>query len=297
MLKEIDDLAVELDGLYQQALDRLEQQATDVLAIDEEIKKVLQRSADHESILQWDPERAMPPHTAFRSLALQIIRRATDLVPAENPLLESHYYDLLAWPEDPARNERTLRDQIAARIAYARQQSLSEFWARLQTRIVPTANPGESRRRALDEFVLNIGQPVPEAILVPTLFGHSSYTLCLALHRAKGEMEFVISPKHLQQIYAVGHALATLLLIAGRHKPANSISEALSACSNRVRGNFGLYAHRDHFPAGSEMSIRLHKDHVQFIVSPELYQLLQNAIALPYPNVQFVDAAMSDLVL
>lgn len=297
MSAEIDHMVDQLDALYQQALDRLETQSADVLAIDQEIKRVLQRGSENENILQWDPERAMPPHTAFRALAVQIIAKASGTVPAETPLLESHYYDLLSWPEDPLRTDHCLKDQIAARIGFARKQSLREFWARLQSRIAPHANLDDSRRRAVDDFVHTIGRPVPEAILVPTLFGAHSSTLCLELHRTKAEMEFMISPRHLHQIYAVGHALATLLLINGVHKAASGINEALSAASNKLRNNFGLYAHRDHFPGGPEMSLRLHKDHVQYIVSADLYQLVTNAVSLPYPNVQFVDASLSDLVL
>lgn len=293
---DIDAMVDELDELYRQALDRLEVQATDVLALDDEIKRVLQRSAQNERILEWDPERAMPPHTAFRALALQIIQRASTELPSETPLLESHYSDLLTWNEEPT-SAKTIRDQIAARIEFARGRSLRDFWTRLQTRIKPHDNPKASLRRAIDDFVLTIGQPVPEAILVPTFFHRESFALCLEFNRERGEMEYTVTPRQLQQIFAVGHSLATLLLLQGLHKPAIGINEALAASSNRLRANFGLYAHRDQYPGGTELLLRLHKDHVQFICTPFLFELLSKALSQPYPNVQFVDASMSDLVL
>lgn len=294
MIDDVALLAQQLDEVYQQALTRLAQQTRDSILIDQALRRLLDQTSEDASVLQWDPERAMPPHSAFRSLALKLIERAHALTSNEFPLLETHYADLLSWSAEPKRYDLSPADQFLARIAFAREQTLSSFWEKLKTRLSPQSNPYRSERNAVVDLVQCFGTEVPEAVLLPKLSFPSTTALVLKLPRAFKEHPFSMSPSNAERLNCAVQSVSTLLLLARHQKAATGLNEGMGMLSGKLRGNFSQYAHKDTYYCGLTGSMVLFEDHIQLRIHHELFEDIRASVTRHTHNPQWVDAHLTE---
>lgn len=293
MSEDIGQLAEKLDAIYQETLDRLEQQTRDSILIDQALRRLLDQDGD-QSVLQWDPERAMPPHAAFRALALKLIERAHAITSNEFPLLEIHYADLISWSGEPRRYELPPAEQFIARINYARAQSLQAFWLKLSTRLAPESRPYDAETEAVTDIVACFGKEVPEAILIPTVRHQGSVALILLLPRGFREQAYSMSPGNLERLCCGVQAISTLLLLDRRIKSATALNEAIAGLNGRLRTSFSQYAHKDTYYWTDTGTIVLFQDHVQVRIPVDLFPIIQSAVARQVHNPQFVGALLNE---
>jgi hypothetical protein len=291
--QDLQSLARKLDAIYLETLDRLEQQTRDSILIDQALRRLLDQDGD-QSVLQWDPERAMPPHAAFRSLALKLIERAHAITSHEFPLLETHYADLLSWSAEPRRYELPPSEQFIARINYARAQSLQAFWLKLSTRLVPDARPYDAEVDAVADLATCFGKQVPEAVLIPTVRHPGSLALVLLLPRGFREQAYSLSSTNLERLCCGVQAISTLLLLQRQVKSATALNEAVASLTGRLRASFGQYAHKDTYYWAETGTLVLFQDHIQLRIPQELFSPIQDAALRHLNNPQFVGALLTE---
>lgn len=293
MSEEILELAEKLDAIYQETLDRLEQQTRDSVIIDQALRRLLDQDGD-QSVLQWDPERAMPPHAAFRALALKLIERAHAVASNDFPLLEVHYADLLSWSGEPRRYELPPSEQFIARINYARAQSLRSFWLKLSTRLAPETRPRDAEIEAVTDLVACFGKEVPEAVLIPTVRHEHAVALVQLLPRGFREQAYSMSPGNLERLCCGVQSISTLLLLERRLKSATALNEAMAALTGKLRTHFNQYAHKDTYFWSEHGTIVLFQDHVQLRIPVDLFPAIQAAVGRHVHNPQFVGALLNE---
>lgn len=286
----IEDLVDQLDVLFQNTLDRLESQTRDAIIIDRALRQLLEQHESDESILNWNPEKAISPKLAFRALALKVIHQADQAITREAPISPLDYEDLLTWPDEPRRRSHggNVADEFLKRIEYARNKSLGEFWQQFQTRIAPDRDPALAQITAVTDMLAAFAVELPNEHLIPfSRAANGAYVVPHALRRGDSDLEWVIRPEQMNAIARANHALATMCQLKGEGLFASLILEMNTTLHNKLKTSFNQYAPNDQFLAGGVLSLRLQRDHVDFRMSKPLYDIVLETMR-PVRGLHFV---------
>lgn len=277
MSRDYEKLILELDGVYQESLVRLESQTRDAMFIESALRKLLDQSPGDDAVLEWDPQRAMNPKIAFRSIALRIIEVARNDVTRGLGITKIDYEDLLTWTDEPIR-KGTSSENFLAYIEYAKDKTLKEFWQRLQARIQPDKDPEMSARQAVSDLMNAFAITFPKQVVIPFTRINNMHALSLSLRRCTDDLALVISPTQLQSIVRANHAISTLLILNAKTSAAEQIYEATNSIQNRMSSNYFMYKHKDTFFAGSSLQIRFMREYVNYSMHPSVFDLVKKEI-------------------
>lgn len=286
----IDDLVGRLDVLYQNTLDRLESQTRDAIIIDRALRQLLDQRESDESILNWNPEKAISPKLAFRALALKIINQADQAITRESAINPLDYEDLLMWPDEPRRRAQggSASDEFLLRIEYARSKTLADFWQQFQTRIAPDRDPALAQITAVTDLLGAFAVELPTEYLIP--FSQASngvYVLPHGLKRGEADLEWVIRPEQMNAIARANHALATMCQLKHQGLFAGLILEMNTTLHNKLKTSFNQYTPNDQYLAGGVLSLRLQRDHIDFRMSKQLFDIVGETMK-PVRGLHFV---------
>lgn len=286
---EIDELVGKLDGIFQDTLDRLESQARDAVLIDKAIKQLLDQHDSDEDIMNWDPEKAISPKNAFRALALKLIHasdKANTRTVSVSPL---DYEDLLAWPDEPRKRNGSHVEELFQRIEYARAKSLGAFWDQYRTRIAPESDPVQAKISAVTDLINAFAIGMPHEFIVPfSPRGQGAYVMPFSLRRAPHELEWVIRNDTLCAIARANHALATICQLNSAGTLAALILEMNSALHSKLKSSFRKYQPGELFIAGATVSLVMHREHIDFKLSKDMFALVRDAMQ-PVRGLHFVN--------
>lgn len=283
-------LACELDTVYLQALDRMESQTRDAMLIDKTLRQLLDQRESDESILNWDPARAISPRLAFRSLALRLIHESTRVKTRQVDVNRQDYEDLLAWSDAPKRRHGKPVEDFLDCIEHGRTKRLSEFWQSLRSRISPDADPVQARINATADLLGAFSVQLPTEHIVPFIPINRDQTIVpYQIGRDEADLEWVITQTALDDISRVNHAISTLCQLAGHDLYSTLILEMNMSFHQRMRSSFNRYRPQESFPAGGVVSMRLHRDNVDFRFSGEIFELVLAALS-PIRGLHFVQS-------
>jgi len=272
---DLDALVRQLDILFQNTLDRLESQTRDAIIIDRTLRQLLDQNETEESVINWDPEKAISPKRAFRSLALRLIHEADQAVTRDSTINSLDYEDLLAWPDEPRRRAGSAADEFLKRIEYARAKSLAGFWAQFQARIAPDRDPLQAQITAISDLLTAFAVELPSQYIVPFAhIGDGVHILPLGLKRAEQDLEWVVKAEVMNTIAKANHALATVCQLNREGTLAALILEMNSTFHNKLKASFRQYAPADQFLAGGVLSLRMQRDHIDFRLSRRLFEMV-----------------------
>lgn len=289
MPKNVDTLVLELDEIYQESLNRLENQTRDAMFIDSAIRKLLDQSPNDDSVLEWDPKLAMNPKIAFRALSLQIIEAARKDVTRGLGITKIDYEDLLTWTDEPGRKQ-TASESFLAYIDYSRTKTLKEFWHRLQARIRPDQDPEASVLQAVADLMNAFAITLPKQIVIPYTKVNSHSALSLPLKRLETDLELVISSVQLQNIIRANHAISTILLLNHKATAAEQIYEATNSIQNRMKANYYQYQHKDTFHAGASLQIRFMREYVNYAMDAPVFDMVRREIMAKDTKAEYLPA-------
>lgn len=286
----IEDLVGRLDVLYQNTLDRLESQTRDAIIIDRALRQLLEQNESDDSILNWNPEKAISPKLAFRALALKIIHQADQAITREVAISPLDYEDLLMWPDEPRRRGQgsSASDEFLRRIEYARGKTLADFWQQFQTRIAPDRDPALAQITAVTDLLGAFAVELPNEYLIP--FSRASngiYVIPHALKRDEADLEWVIRPEQMNTITKANHGLATMCQLKHQGLFASLILEMNTTLHNKLKTSFSQYAPNDLFVAGGVLSLRMQRDHIDFRMSQPLFDIVAETMK-PVRGLHFV---------
>jgi hypothetical protein len=289
---QISTLIYDLDVVFQSTLDRLESWARDALIIDKAIRQILDQPDEDDSVLNWNPERAMSPRHAFRALAQRVVQAADEtLTRTDNAITTLDYEDLLNWPDEPKRQPgQPLAHELFRRIEYARRKTLRAFWNRLSVRIAPDRDPEAARISATSDLVSAFGVETPERMLVPYRSRESFRTLLLPFNRTIGDIEWTVHAPALVNMTGANHALATLCRLDGDATVAASIHELNGSLHSRMKTSFRQYKPRETYFAGDHLQIVLCRDHVDYRLGERVWSRVWDALPSSSMDLQFVDS-------
>jgi hypothetical protein len=286
----IEDLVDQLDVLYQNTLDRLESQTRDAIIIDRALRQLLDQNESDESILNWNPEKAISPKLAFRALALKIIHQADQAITREVAISPLDYEDLLMWPDEPRRRGQgsSAADEFLRRIDYARNKTLADFWQQFQTRIAPDRDPALAQITAVTDLLGAFAVELPNEYLIPyTRASGGIYVLPHAIKRGPADLEWVIRPEQMSAIARANHGLATMCQLRHQGLFATLILEMNATLHNKLKTCFNQYTPNDLYVAGGVLSLRLQRDHIDFRMSQQLFEIVAETMK-PVRGLHFV---------
>jgi hypothetical protein len=286
----VDRLIDDLDLLYQNVLDRLESQTRDALIIDQAIRRLLDQSDSEEAVLNWQPERAMSPKTAFRALALRLIPHAEALATRPVGVSRLDYEDMLVWPDEPVRRGVSLADDFVDRIRYARTKTIREFWDRLHGRISPEGNPALSLDTAATDLLRAFATPHPEMVSISTARLGDRQGLLLPLSKAHNDVDLVLSVSGLQNITRANHAISTLCALEGRPEIGTSVYELTGNLHQRLTSSFRQYRPGETYYADDYLRVRMDRGHILYAMDRQLFELVRSTLPRFAENLQFVQA-------
>lgn len=269
-------LAGQLDEVFQRTLDRLETQIRDALLIDRELRLLLEQNESDESIINWDPERAISPKYAFRSLALRLIKEADTAVTRESAISPLDYEDLLNWVDEPRRRSGMPTQDVLLRVEYARQKRLATFWTQFQARIAPDREPMVAHITAIEDLLSSFAVSMPTEYVIPfSRISAETLIIPFALQRRDEDLEWVVREDVMGKIAKANHAIATICQLQHESVFASLILEMNATFHNKMRTGFQQYTPDDHFLAGGVLSMRMKRDHIDYRMSPQLFDLLK----------------------
>lgn len=287
--EDLDDLAKQLDIVFQNTLDRLEVQTRDAIIIDRALRQLLDQNETDESIINWDPERAISPKLAFRALALRLIHEADKAVTREATINSLDYEDLLAWPDEPRRRVNSAADEFLIRIEHARTKSVAEFWHQFQARIAPDRDPIHAQISATSDLLSAFAVELPTEFIVPFVpIGEGIHILPFGLKRQKDDLEWVIHQDVMNNVFRTNHALATICLLHKETMLSTLILEMNTAFHSKMKTTFRQYTPNEQFLAGGVLSLRMQRDHIDFRLSRPLFDMVQQAMS-PVRGLHFVN--------
>jgi len=291
----ISTLIFDLDILFQSALDRLESQARDAVIIDKALRQILDQPDEDASVLNWSPERAMSPRTAFRALAQQVVQAADATVTRnDNAITTLDYEDLISWPDEPKRLPgQSPTHELFRRIQYARTKSLRDFWNRFVVRIAPDRDPAAAILSAATDLVSAFGVEMPDRLLVPYRSKAPYRTLLLPFHRTPEDIEWTVHAPALVKLTRANHALATICRVHGDTSIAAAIHEANGALHARMKTSFRQYRPRETFLAGDYLHMQFCRDHVAYRLGNRIWERVWEALPQHIHSLQFVDSPES----
>lgn len=276
---DINQLAGELDVVFQQALDRMESQTRDAIFIDHTLRQLLDQAATDDSIINWDPERAISPKLAFRSLALRLIKVGQGSKTREGTLTPLDYEDLLSWPDAPRRAYGTPAADFLKCIEHARSKRLSDFWVQLRSRIAPASDPQQATINATADLLAAFAIVLPHQFVVPVASGPNGQLIIpFSIRRESYDLEWVVPTEALESVSRALHALATLCHLGGEPSFANVLLELNLSLHNRMRSTLRKYSYNERFTAGGIITIRLQRDNIHFVLTPWIYDQARLAL-------------------
>lgn len=284
-----DALVEDLDALYQESLVRLENQTRDAMFIDSAIRRLLDQAPGDDSVIEWDPKRAMNPRLAFRSIALRIVEESRKDVTRGLGITKIDYEDLLVWTDEPQR-KGTVSESFLAYIEYARTKTLKEFWHRLQARIRPDQDPETSAQQAVADLMNAFAIVLPKQVVIPYTRVLSKDALSLSLQRQEHDLELVISPVQLQNIIRANHAICTLLLLHNKTPAAEHIYEVTNSIQNKMKSNYCQYQHKDVYHASSTMQIRFMRENVNYAMEDFVFDIVRKEITTRDTQAEYLPA-------
>jgi len=284
------ELAKQLDLVFQNTLDRLEAQTRDAIIIDRALRQLLEQSETDESIINWDPERAISPKLAFRSLALRLIREADKAITRTSAISPMDYEDLLSWADEPRRRTGSATEDFLKRIEYARAKKLIAFWAQFQARIAPDRDPIQAQIHAIGDLLQSFAHELPNEFVIPCSKISTELTIVpMALHRGDEDLEWVVKSESLNNVAKANHALATICQLQQQPLLASLILEMNATFHSKLRTSFMQYSPDEQFLAGGIMSMRMKRDHIDYRMSNQLFAIIRTTMA-PIRGLHFVNA-------
>lgn len=269
---DLQGLVEQLDTLYQNALDRLEAQTNDAIGFDRDLRRLLDQSETDESIVNWDPERAISPRLLYRSLALRLIKQSDAAVTRDVAISPMDYEDLLSWSDEPHPRSGNHKQDLLRRIQYARTKRLATFWSQFQARIAPDRDPVQARITALSDLLCVFAIEQPAKYIVPYSPLLSGVVIVpFALKRVDGDLDWVVKQETMTLISKANHALATICQLGQSSLMATLILEMNTTIHSKLRSSLYKYSPNEQFLAGGMLSTRLRRDYIDYRMSPELF--------------------------
>ncbi|WP_199047331.1 MULTISPECIES: hypothetical protein [unclassified Dyella] len=287
---ELDPIIASLDTLYQGALDGLEAFTRHALAVTDRLSdmKLTVSRLDGLSIV---PERAMSPQDAFRQLADILVTRARPVLDPFGQRSRVRVEDLIDWSGEPPRHNLSHLQHGLQKIDYARSKSLRDFFQRVVIRLTPEAVPDHAKSLAAFDLVGCIGVALPNAHVVRYARTDAGTIASMRLGRDEGQMPWHLTPAHLIAIDKMFVALAAVCAIAGMAAEAVQITERGESIVQRLRQSTTQYKSGDQHVVGLAARMTLHRDRIDILFAPDVWQVIQDVITECISGVKFIDNA------
>lgn len=281
-------LVAELDAVYQDATQRLEQQARDAQHLDQRVRRVLNLTTSGAPL--FDPRRPMSPRQTFRALAMQIVDLIQTTSGRKVPLATADFDDLLAWPTEPNRPGVSQADEIMQGLAIARQQSLHTFWDRLRLRVTPETDPQRAIAQAIADLLEAFAIPQPDAVVVPYIAMPPQRALSMDLRRQDEDLEWVLSESQRRRMTRANHAIATVCLLNGQPDVAEAIHHTNHQIAQRLQTRFGQYEAGFVHTGTQDIQIAFARDVIAYRLRMPIYERLTDTLATHTAGITFVPA-------
>lgn len=293
MTQTIEHLVGELDAIYQETTERLQQQALDAQHLDQRVRHLLNKAAEDAGMLVFDPQRPISPRQAFRALAMRIVEVIQTTSGRKVPLAAADFDDLLIWPHDPARMGASPTEEFLHSIAVARKQSLQAFWDRLQLRITPDVDPKRAINQAIEDLLEAFAVPQPSSLVVPYLALPPRRALTMDLRRQDEDLEWVLTAGQQLRMTRANHAIATVCLLDGQNDLAEAIHQTNHQISKRLKSRFNQYEPGTVHTATQDMQLAFGRGTIAYRLRMPLYERVADTLAHHGPGIEFVPAVLS----
>lgn len=283
-------VAMRLDELYQEVLDKIEGQFADATSINESISEAISKGdAAGKPVLNWNPELAMSPKAAFKSFAEAMAKTA-----APHLLSNAHqksgyrYQDLIDWTTPPVKGNSTEADYQAAKMRYARSRSVRAFFDDLLIRFHPQSFPEHAIDRATSEIARIFSITTPIGTVIPVTSGEATAVFAYSMYRSDEEMVWHLAANHHAAIVKASNAIATVALLNNLNAAAASIGDMLNQLDAKMDKKMYHYESGDSFFGGNFLRVVLRRDIAEFQFGETMFKILDKEIRSHVSDVRLI---------
>lgn len=283
----IDALLDNLDDAYLSLIDNLEAQTREAIRINQSLQ-ITFKTPSRAQVLDWSPERAIYPHTAFLQLAehlMHLTRRVLDPKGTKNYI---PYHDLLDWEDEPRKEGRSTNDWFLARLEFARKRSIRGFFERVRLRFRPDALPAAAANQAAQDLIQSFGISQQNTTILPRRARKEYEAYSIHLHRGEEDLPYHLNQRHLNAILRSNNAISVMLSLTNLAVIAKVINESSESMLSTLSRRNNIYKPGDNFGFSNDVLIVLQPDHIEYRIYNETREVVSNTMTQQLPDVEVV---------
>lgn len=280
-------MAQRLDELYQQVLDKIEEQVISASDINSSINELLQNHGE-DAVLKWNPDLAISPRSAYQSFADALARSAAPLLGMNSLRSSFRFLDLIDWTDAPVQAGRDYREFQLDKVRYARGKRVTRFLDDLMVRYKPESRPRQAVTQATSEFAGIFSVTTPMGTVIPISKESGPTTLRYRFFRKDSDLLWHIAPRHHNATLRAANAIATIGILSNIPAAAHSISDMLNAFESQLAKNMMRYESGEVFHAGSFMRITLTRDAIEFALGETIFRAMRKEIEAHISDIRFI---------